>query len=219
MEPEEETVKKIVTEIPKEVRIKWQRIIDIIAKVLLVPAGLIMKVDSKQIEVFIKSTTKENPYEEGEKADLNTGLYCETVIKNSNLLLVANAMNDPAWNHNPDIKLGMIFYLGYPLQWPDGKIFGTICVLDRKENQQAITYKELIAEFKEVINGDLLLIYEIEKRKQIEQQLKEQKKEYEIFNQSLINREMRIIELKEEINDLCEKLKVAPKYPPIWQSK
>jgi PAS domain S-box-containing protein len=28
----------------------------------------------------------------------------------------------------------MISYLGFPVTWPDGQIFGTICVLDRKEN-------------------------------------------------------------------------------------
>ncbi|MEI7868728.1 MAG: hypothetical protein WCI11_12620 [Candidatus Methylumidiphilus sp.] len=44
------------------------------------------------------------------------------------------ALKDPDWDHNPDIKLGMISYCGLPLTWPDGHIFGTLCILDEKEN-------------------------------------------------------------------------------------
>ena len=124
--------------IPDEMLAKWQRVVNLMARIVNAPAGLIMKVDPPQIEVFVSSTTKGNPYEKGERGDLDTGLYCETVMAQRAPLLVPNALMDPIWDHNPDIKLGMIFYLGFPLMWPDGNIFGTICVLDSKENEHAI---------------------------------------------------------------------------------
>jgi hypothetical protein len=108
---------------------KWQEIIDLLAEVLHVPSALIMKVEPPNIRVFVCSESEENPYERDELACLSTGLYCETVMKTRRLLLVPNALVDQEWNANPDIKLGMISYMGVPVAWPDGEVFGTICVL------------------------------------------------------------------------------------------
>lgn len=46
--------------------------------------------------------------------------------------------------------------------------------------------------------------------------LKEKTEELEMFNKTMINREMRIIELKEEINRLAESVKEDIPYPEIW---
>jgi len=48
------------------------------AEIVGVPAGLVMRVEPPQIEVFLTSDTRGNPYRKGERADLDTGLYCET---------------------------------------------------------------------------------------------------------------------------------------------
>lgn len=160
-------------DVPFNIQEKWQTIVDLMAKIMEVPAGLIMKIEPPQIEVFLSSKTKRNPYEKGERANLDTGLYCETVIKQRAPLLVPDALRDPEWDHNPDIKLGMIYYCGFPLEWPGGEIFGTICVLDYKDNSKATAYNDLISEFKQVVEGDLQLILEITERRRIEDNLKE----------------------------------------------
>ncbi|MBN1253657.1 MAG: PAS domain-containing protein [Deltaproteobacteria bacterium] len=146
---------------------KWQRIVDLMARTVGVPAGLIMRVDPPQIEVFISSATEGNPYKQGERTDLNTGLYCETVMKHRTPLLVPDALKDPQWKHNPDVALGMTYYLGFPLVWPDGEIFGTICVLDTEENLQASTYKDLLYEFQQIIEGDLRIMSYAAAREQL----------------------------------------------------
>jgi two-component sensor histidine kinase len=134
---------------------KWQRIVDLAAKIINVPSGLIMRLEEKEIEVFIRSETEENPYECGEKADLGLGLYCETVVGRRRQLLVPNALTDSRWDSNPDIDLNMISYLGIPLLWPDGEVFGTFCVLDSKENEYSDEYIELLQNLKEIIENDL----------------------------------------------------------------
>jgi PAS domain S-box-containing protein len=154
-------------DIANEVIGKWQRIVDLMAKTVGVPAGLIMRVDPPQIEVFVSSETGGNPYEQGERADLDSGLYCETVMKQRSPLLVPDALHDPEWDHNPDITLGMIYYFGFPLEWPDGEIFGTLCVLDRKDNSQASTYKDLLYEFQHIIEGDLRIMFEGAEREEV----------------------------------------------------
>ncbi len=42
-------------------------------------------------------------------------------------------------------------------------------------------------------------------------------KDLETFNEAMVNREMRMIELKEEVNELSEKLGKKPIYPAIWK--
>ncbi len=141
---------------------KWQRVVDILARVCEVPTALIMKVDPPEIEAFLVSNTDGNPYDAGERANLDTGLYCEHVMTERSQLLVHDASEDPVWDHNPDIPLGMTFYLGHPLLWPDGFVFGTICVLDHKDNPNAVSYESLLVEFKHVIEADLESLTNVE---------------------------------------------------------
>lgn len=146
--------------ITNEILEKWQRIINILAKILNVPAGLIMKITEDSMEVFLKSQNEENPYPEGGSDQLGHGLYCETVIGENKELLIDNALKYKIWKDNPDVKLNMLSYYGLPIQWEDQEFFGTICVLDNKTNRYNEKYKELINEFKLAIEADLkMLLY------------------------------------------------------------
>ncbi len=143
------------TPVPLEIIRKWQEIVDLTAEIMHVPSALIMRVEPPNIKVFLSSETKGNPYEQDEVASLNTGLYCETVMKTRQPLLVPDALRDEQWRSNPDIKLGMISYLGIPIVWPDGEVFGTICVLDKKPNEYSELYRKLLLQWRDVLQADL----------------------------------------------------------------
>lgn len=145
--------------IPNIIVNKWQSIVNTLAQIINVPAALIMKVEQPYIEVFRSSESNNNPYKVGDKEHL-AGLYCEKVMKTRNELLVQNALKDENWNKNPDIKLGMISYLGFPILWPTGEIFGTLCILDSKENRYGEVYKKLLFQSKELVDAHLDLIYQ-----------------------------------------------------------
>src|ERR1700730_14017854 len=143
------------TPVPFEMVRKWQEIVNLLAEIIHVPSALIMRVEPPNIKVFVSSESKANPYESTEVASLNTGLYCETVMKTRKPLLVPDALIDEVWKSNPDIKLGMISYLGVPIVWPDGEIFGTICFLDSKGNPYSEVYLRLLLQWREVVQADL----------------------------------------------------------------
>jgi signal transduction histidine kinase len=147
-----------VVQVPSPIVQKWQEIIDLLAEVLHVPSALIMKVEPPNIKVFARSESEGNPYEKDELASLNTGLYCETVMKTRRLLLVPDALADQEWNANPDIKLGMISYMGLPVAWPSGEVFGTICVLDGKPNEYSDLYQKFLMQCRDVLQVDLSLL-------------------------------------------------------------
>ena len=133
---------------------KWQQTTNVMAGIFDVPAGLIMRVWPEQIEVLVSSHTPGNPYEAHEKANLNTGLYCETVMATRDVLQVPHALEDEHWQDNPDVALNMISYLGVPLLWPDQEVFGTICVLDSKKRLYQERYVALLWEIKRAIEAD-----------------------------------------------------------------
>ena len=155
------------TPVPFEMVRKWQEIVDLLAEIVHVPSALIMRVEPPNIKVFVSSESEGNPYEPAELAPLNTGLYCETVMKTQRPLLVPDALQDEEWRFNPDIKLGMISYLGVPISWPDGEIFGTICVLDRKSNGYSGLYLKLLLQWRNVLQADLESIERL--RKELEE--------------------------------------------------
>jgi len=157
--------------IQKEIITKWQDIVDLTASIADVPASLIMKTDAPDHAVLVSSEGDENPYFVGQSFELSPRLYCHAVLEGCDELVVCDAHTDPDWNDNEDLKHGMSFYIGYPLQWPDGSLFGTICVLDCCENKKALLYKDLLKEFRSVIETDLALLIEIHERRKLENEL------------------------------------------------
>ena len=146
--------------IPKAVLRNWQGIVDILAEIAKIPAALIMRVDDPEIEVLQASGNPANPYHAGDREQLwGSGLYCETVITTQAKLMVPNALEDPDWADNPDTKLNMIAYLGYPVLYPDRQPFGTLCVLDRKANRFSETTEQLMLRFKELLEGHIALLH------------------------------------------------------------
>ncbi|GGA01101.1 sensor domain-containing diguanylate cyclase [Dyella caseinilytica] len=147
-------------DVPDDVLEKWQNIVDTMAKLIAAPASLIMRVVDNDIQVFVSSKTAGNPYRVGDRERLHqSGLYCETVIRSDHHLLVPNALEDDDWKNNPDIKLNMISYLGFPIRWPDRTPFGTICVLDNKTNAYSDLHENLLMQFRDVIEQHLQLIH------------------------------------------------------------
>jgi signal transduction histidine kinase len=151
--------------VPDAILEKWQKIVNLMAEMLDVPAGLIMRILGEDIRVFVSSSTEGNPYHPGDSEHFwGSGLYCETVVTKNHELLVPNALFDEAWRNNPDVRLNMISYLGYPIRWPDGKPFGTICVLDCKTNSYSEKYKRLMTQFRDTVEVHLEIIYTEAKR-------------------------------------------------------
>ncbi len=140
------------TEVPSEIIRKWQEFVNLLAEIMHVPSASIMRLDPPHVKVFVSSTSKGNVCEPGA---LDTGPYCKTVMKTGQPLLVPDARENEAWKANPHVRLGMISYLGVPISWPDGRLFGTICVRDNKRNEYSEAYLKLLLHFRDMLQADL----------------------------------------------------------------
>ena len=155
-------------EILPETVANWQRVVDLVARLARVPASLVMRTEFPRHTVFVSSRTEGNPYDVGREYELNESLYCHGVFENDGELVVEDATRDPVWAENADLDHGMSFYVGYPLKWPDGERFGTICILDRRRNEHALLFREGLQAFAGVIETNLCSLVEITKRRRLE---------------------------------------------------
>ena len=143
----------------EELIYSWNNTLALIAKIVDVPVALVMKLENDKITVFSRNKNDDNPYELGDSEVFEgSGLYCENVVKNQTMLHVPNALNDPKWDSNPDIKLDMISYLGLPIVDGEDNAFGTVCLLDKEEHQFSDITVELLYSVKQNFEAQLKLL-------------------------------------------------------------
>jgi PAS domain S-box-containing protein len=144
--------------IPPDVLGNWQRIVDLLANIMQVPSAVVTQLEPPDGACYCTvagNASPANPFPAGQSFGMDIGTFCETVINTRTPLLVADALVEAAWRQAPETRVGMISYLGYPVMWPDGRMFGTICVLDDKANAYSDLYRELLAHCRDVLQGDL----------------------------------------------------------------
>lgn len=208
-------------EIPDSIQNNWQKIVNILANIAEVPVALIMKVDRPYIEVFQISDTKNIPYLVGDREKL-AGLYCERVINTKNKLLVKDARIEEDWKDNPDLEYGLVSYLGFPLIWPNNKVFGTICILDKSPNKFDEIIQELMKEFKVLIETHLELIFKnkrleqlLEENQEYQRDLKKSKKEIEkALNRSNFFKKLISHDFNNILQNILSSIDLLRKYLP-----
>lgn len=146
--------------IPEDMSDNWQTIVNLLAEIVNVPAALIMRIHKEHIEVFSANNNRTHPYHVSDSEKLGQGLYCETVVNSNRQLVVPNASADEKWRNNPDMKFGLLAYCGLPVRWPNGDMFGTICVLDDRENPFGDTYQQLLISFRDSVEAQLKTLYQ-----------------------------------------------------------
>ncbi|MDW3223611.1 MAG: LuxR C-terminal-related transcriptional regulator [Paracoccaceae bacterium] len=149
-----------------------------------------MHTQDQQHDVYVSSAGDENPYVEGQSFQLHDKLYCYGVFENDGELCVEDATSDSRWHDNADLEFSMSFYVGLPLKWPDGAVFGTICMLDRNRNERALQFRAGLRQFCRIVEDDLALLQENEHRKKAEADLKRELDSRE----ALINRRTQDLE-------------------------
>jgi hypothetical protein len=145
--------------IPKELVNKWQDLVEIVAKTVDVPAALIAKAEPPYMKIICSNKSGDNPYRIGAREFL-ADHYSGVVLTSRSKLLVTDAYKSGGWDRNSALKLGFISYLGYPIYWPDGELFGTFYVLDKKVNEYGGISEKLMLQFNELIQSHIAMLYQ-----------------------------------------------------------
>ncbi len=137
----------------------WQELVNLMAELCHTPAGFIVQMTEKGYQVVIANQSAENPYPAGGVIPTETNIFCRKVVEENKPLYVNNATRLKEWQSNPEVSDDKFnSYLGFPLYWPSGKVFGTICVMDFKITNYDDRYYRLLGHFKDMVERELKLL-------------------------------------------------------------
>ena len=137
----------------------WQRLVNLMAELCETPGGFIVQAKNEKYRIIVSSESDENPYGAGATIDEDVNIFCREVVKQNKALYVSNATERPEWQSNPEVtEDGFNSYLGYPLHWPNGETFGTICVMDFAKTNYDDRYYRLIEHFRDMAERELELL-------------------------------------------------------------
>lgn len=158
------------TAIPSEIVEIWQRIVDSISVLLSVPSIMINRLEPPDLEVFRSNISPNNPFPSGTRMPM-LGVYCETAARKRQKVQVVDARKDPIWADSPTAKAGIFAYLGFPVFWPSGEVFGTICAVDTKENKWVTPSETLLQTVRDAVEAHLALVAAMEELNKKNQEL------------------------------------------------
>jgi GAF domain-containing protein len=147
--------------IPSHIVGIWQAVVDSIADFLSVPSVMINRLEPPELEVFRSNTGSRNPFPSGTRMQM-AGIYCAEAAEKQQRLEIHDARKDPRGTESPTAKAGIFAYLGFPIFWPDGEVFGTLCAVDTQENKWEKKAIALLKTFKDAIEAHLALVVSLE---------------------------------------------------------
>ncbi len=151
--------------IPAEVLDKWQRAVDLLTGIMGVPSGYVMRLYPDKLEVCV-SCGEDTP--RGLRVRLEPLRFCRKVIEVRAAVQVNDSLADPEWRDRPEGSARS--YLGMPIRRPDGQLFGTLCVASDEAHEFAPAFGQLLAQFRDYIEQDLVALSEAEARHAMERE-------------------------------------------------
>jgi GAF domain-containing protein len=149
------------TAIPSQIVDIWQKIVDSLAAFIGVPGVMINRFEPPDLEIFRANSDFNNPIPAGTRMPM-LGVYCLSVAEKRKSMHIADARKDPEWADSPTAQAGIYAYLGFPLLWPRGEVFGTLCAVDTKGHRWEKGYYNILHAFKDSIELDLALVANME---------------------------------------------------------
>ena len=140
----------------------WRLLMTVVAHSLDASVGLVIRQsEDDQDAILAPSFGANNPYIPDQLDDLAPGTLRDLVISGTTglagmpELIVVDAYSSAAWETNPDAKLDLVSYLAYPVFWPDGKVVGTLSVLDSQPRDFSMADRELLMSARDAIQDSL----------------------------------------------------------------
>ena len=141
--------------IDSSVQSKWQRLLDLSIEAIGVPIALITRTDSSESEILLRSGAENRGLNPGEKHSLNTGFFFEAVVESKKELVVEDASHDESWKTSNSVAHGFVSFLGFPILWPSGGVYGTICVMDTQPRRFSEFDRKLLGDFAGIMQDDI----------------------------------------------------------------
>lgn len=158
--------------IPENIIQRWQEIVDTLSDLLSVPSAMINRLDPPELEVFQTNISADNPMAPGVRMPISEA-YCRRTIEKQEHIVFKDARTDPVMAESMAVKDGYFAYMGFPIYWPGGELFGTVCIVDDKVNEWKSQQDKILSIFKSIVETHLTLVYSIEQLEDRNHQLQQ----------------------------------------------
>jgi len=135
---------------------RWQGFVDLIAEAAKLPCVMINRIDGNALEVQVLNTGSLY-YNAGDRFGLEVTSYCQQVVA-TGLPLTVHEASPETRRRNPVAAIGLVAYLGLPLRWPTGEVFGTICVLNDSPGDLRPAARDIVETLRDFIERDLAML-------------------------------------------------------------
>ncbi|WP_341662684.1 EAL domain-containing protein [Vibrio sp.] len=140
--------------IPKDISNSWQININLIGEIMSIPTALIIGTHG-QNEVVTSNQNNQSSYNTPNSEGQNKGLCCW--LEDAHVKPFSNSKS--FWS----CVCQSGFCLGLPIKWPNGDLFGTICVFGNDVHLSKYSYQKLVLNFRNSIELQLATLYQKEK--------------------------------------------------------
>jgi len=135
---------------------KWQELVDMLADLYGASTGAIVQLRANEFNVVVTSNSDGNFLPKDTTWPWEMKSFCRHIMETRKDIYVGCAVEDECWKDAPAVAEGPVrSYCGAPIRWPDGELFGTICVIDTKSTQYEHSLSNLLQQLARLIGSDL----------------------------------------------------------------
>lgn len=126
--------------------------LDLISEITESPGAYVLQPDGNGISFLIRSCGVSGMEKAADKLMADAAAYGANVIATHKKLIVSNSLKEDEWKSLPS---GLTSYMGYPIFWPAGQIFGVICIIDKKEKKFWNWAQQMLVQYASIMEDDL----------------------------------------------------------------
>ena len=134
---------------------KWQKLLDLFIEAVDIPFALITQANQDEASVLLHSGMDRHWLNQDNPVLKNTIQCCKIVTQSRKSLIRPDLTQDGSWSEKPETAPGCIAYMGFPILWPDGEVFGAICAVDTQERQFSEFSRTVLSTYAEILQDDL----------------------------------------------------------------
>lgn len=135
---------------------KWQNTVDLMSEIFDASCGTIVQLRQNEFNVVVASNNEDNFLQRDMSWTWEIKSFCRKIMESKSELYVYDAQHDDYWKDAPPVVDGPVqSYCGLPIYWPNGDLFGTICIIDTKPTDYPSKLLSLLKQFSLLIMADL----------------------------------------------------------------
>lgn len=135
---------------------KWQELVNLLAELYDASTGAIVQFRQEEFNVLVSSDNEDNFLPASSRWPWKMKSFCRHIMETNDSFYQGSPKSDNYWCNAPAVAKGVVrSYCGVPIHWPNGELFGTVCVIDTKQTSYTPPLLSLIHQLARLIEADI----------------------------------------------------------------